>query len=84
MRATMLDLRRRTKEVLQAVERNEHVVLTRHGKEICTMVPTGSRRPPKLPSAREDPSFGMYKDRPEMKNPTEYIERLRRRKRYVI
>lgn len=47
MRATIVDLRYRTKEILQALDRCEQVTISCHGKVKGTIVPTGaSNRPP--------------------------------------
>lgn len=37
------------------------------------------RRPKRRVSFREDPAFGMWRDRPEMEDSVEYIRQLRRR-----
>lgn len=37
------------------------------------------RRPERRVPFREDPAFGMWKDRSEMEDSTEYIRQLRRR-----
>jgi len=37
------------------------------------------RRPARRVPFREDPAFGMWRDRPEMEDSVEYIRQLRRR-----
>jgi len=55
MRASVLDLRRRMKDILKALDRNETVTLLYRGREKARIVPSGS--PDNRASAREHPAF---------------------------
>lgn len=57
MRATILDLRYRMKEVLQALERNETIEILYHGKPKGTIIPYRTKLK-KLKSSQH-PYFGM-------------------------
>jgi prevent-host-death family protein len=81
MKATMVDLRRRTKEIIAALDRGESVTITYRGKEKGTIVPA---RPKKRRSIAESPMFGMYKDRKDMEDVDEYLRRLRGRRRHGV
>ncbi len=81
MKATMLDLRRRTKEIIRALERGESVTLTYRGKEKGTIVPKVKK---KRRSIAEFAFCGMWKDRPEMEDVHAYLQRLRERRRHVV
>lgn len=80
MKATVLDLRRRTKEIIEALDRGESVTITYRGKEKGTIVPARnkSRR-----SIAEFAFCGMWKDRADMKDVHAYLRRLRESRRYV-
>lgn len=75
MKATILDLRRNTRKILDAIERNESVSLTRRGREIALIVP--NQRGKKHSPIRQTSAFGMWKDRSEMKNPAVFVRRMR-------
>ncbi len=59
MKASIVDLRYKTKEILRALEHNESVTILYHGKVRGIIKPVG-----KSPQAqiRDHPFFGMYKD----------------------
>ncbi|MFB3892505.1 MAG: type II toxin-antitoxin system prevent-host-death family antitoxin [Phycisphaerae bacterium] len=80
MKFTMTDLQRKPNKVMRAVQRVGRIVVTRRGEDIATIYSV--KPPPGIPSLKDHPSFGMWKNRPEMKNPTEWVRRLRRRRRF--
>ena len=75
MKATVRDLRYRTKHVLAAVERGEVVTVLYRGKEKACLTPL----PTAGPAARFIPgkAFGMWKDRKDLKDVPGYIRKLR-------
>jgi prevent-host-death family protein len=81
MIATVVDLRRRTKEIIAALDRGESVIITYRGKEKGTIVPT---RPKKRRSIAESDFCGMWKDREDMEDVHEYLQRLRKRRRHAV
>ena len=58
MKASIVDLRYRTKQVLQALERREPVSVLYHGKVKGTIVPASPQSPRKV---ADTPFFGMRK-----------------------
>ena len=76
MNATVLDMRRNTKKILDALERNETVTLSKRGREIARIVP--KRRPAGNVSLKDLPAFGMWKDRPDMADPSAYVRAARK------
>ena len=76
MKATVLDLRRNTSKILEAIERNETVSLSKRGKEIARIVPTQAV-PPKG-SIKDNPAVGMWADREDMADPAAYVRKLRK------
>lgn len=75
MKATVLDLRRKTRAILLALERNERVTLTNRGREAAVIVPIHSES---RPSAISHKAFGMWKDRKDMADVESYVRTLRK------
>lgn len=59
MRASIVDLRYRMKDVLLALERNERVTVTYRGKVKGVIVPKGEKAGKSKKAMREHPFFGM-------------------------
>lgn len=75
MKATVLDMRRNPKRILDAVRRNETVTLSHRGKPLARIEPIEK---PERCRASEHPSFGMWAERPEMSDPSAYVRELRK------
>jgi antitoxin (DNA-binding transcriptional repressor) of toxin-antitoxin stability system len=82
MEVSMVGLRRRTAEVVKALDRNERVVILYRGKPKGIIYPAQEAEPKRM-RASEHPAFGMWKDREEMKDPVAWVRKMRsaRRKR---
>lgn len=80
MKASIVDLRYRMKDVLRAIDRGETVTVLYRGKEKARLVPVGAAE--KLPEAACQPFYGMWKDRKDMANPAAYVRKIRQ-PRYV-
>jgi len=65
MEASIVDLRRRMKEVLGALERNESVTILYHGKKKAVLRAASAERVADQ-SAAHHKAFGMWKDREDM------------------
>ena len=76
MKATVLDLRYRTKDILKAVERGESVTVLYRGKEKAIIQPIRNGR--KVGKLSADESFGMWKDRKDLADVTGFVRRLRK------
>jgi prevent-host-death family protein len=76
MKATVLDLRYRTKDILKAVERGETVTILHRGKEKALLQPLPSG--PGHSKLADDPAFGMWKDRKDLKNVSGFVRKLRK------
>jgi len=79
MKASVVDLRRRMKEILQALDRNEPVEILYHGKARAVLVPTPTR-PGEKGSAGQHPAFGLWKQHAEKRNVSAYLRKLRQRR----
>jgi prevent-host-death family protein len=76
MKATVLDLRYRTKDVLKAVERGETVTVLYRGKEKARILPPPSEK--QRTSLRTDEAFGLWKDRKDMRNVAAFVRNIRK------
>jgi prevent-host-death family protein len=73
MKATAKDLRFHTKEILDAVERGEEVIISYRGKEKAKIVPLPEERKVE----KENPLFGIWSDNKEVEDVEEYLDKLR-------
>ncbi|MCX5673964.1 MAG: type II toxin-antitoxin system Phd/YefM family antitoxin [Planctomycetota bacterium] len=76
MKASVLDLRRRMKDILRALERNESVTLLYRGRPKGIIRPVGGTKA--RGKVRDDPAFGMWKDRKDMKDVDAFVRSLRK------
>lgn len=75
MKATILDMRRNPKKILEAIARNEVVTLTNRGKAVARIEPIKGRERPR---ADEHEAFGMWADREDMADPSAYVRAMRK------
>ncbi len=76
MKATVLDMRRNPRKILDAVKRNEKVTLSERGREVAKIIP--SKNGGNDESVADDPAVGMWADRKEFQNPPDYVRELRK------
>jgi prevent-host-death family protein len=76
MKATVLDLRYRTKDVLRAVERGETVTVLYRGKEKALIQPIPSK--PRRTKISADAAFGIWKDRKDLADVSGFVGKLRK------
>ena len=73
MKASIVDLRYKTKEILQALQRNESVTILYHGKVKGIITPAGRKQAPDI---RKHPLFGLRRHAGE--SVRDEMERLRK------
>ena len=78
MKATIVDLRYRMKDVLRAIDRGETVTVSYRGKEKAKLVPITAPEEEPRPKVTDLPFFGMWKDREDMADPVAYIRKIRK------
>jgi antitoxin (DNA-binding transcriptional repressor) of toxin-antitoxin stability system len=76
MKATMLDMRRNPRKIIDAIKRNEKVTLSVRGREIAEIIPR--KNGGDNASIADDPAVGMWADRGEMSDPEKYVRELRK------
>lgn len=76
MKATIVDLRYRMKDVLRAIDRGEKVTVLYRGKECAEIraVQPGEKNVP----LREQPFFGMWAERDDMADPAAFVREMRK------
>jgi antitoxin (DNA-binding transcriptional repressor) of toxin-antitoxin stability system len=75
MKANIVDLRYRMKDVLRAIDRGETVTVLYRGKERARLMPIAARK--RKASVGDDPAFGMWADREDMADPAAYVRKIR-------
>jgi len=77
MKASLLDLRRKTGDILRALEQNETVTISYRGRKKGIIYPAETAKAaPAAPS--EHPAFGMWRDRKDLKNVEQAVDALRK------
>ncbi len=77
MKASILDIRRRMKDVLGALERSEPVTITYRGKAKGVLYPVGAGKRRER-SITEHPAFGMWKDRKDLEDVGAAVRAMRK------
>jgi antitoxin (DNA-binding transcriptional repressor) of toxin-antitoxin stability system len=77
MNATIVDLRYNMKHVLRAIDRGETVTVLYRGKERAKLTPIAAAPLGGAPKTKDQPLFGLWKDRQDIGDPASYLRRLR-------
>src|SRR5271166_3098744 len=77
MNATIVDLRYKMKHVLRAIDRGETVTVLYRGKERAKLTPIAPPLSGRAPKTKDQPLFGLWKDREDLCDPASYLRRLR-------
>lgn len=81
MKTTAKDLRIRTRQLLDAVERGEEVVITHRGRPCAKLIPfrksSRARRTGPGKERARLPLFGIWQDYAPARNATAYVDKLR-------
>ena len=80
MKASFVDLRKKSGEILRALERNESVTLLYRGKPKAIIQPIQESGKRRIEKVEDHPAFGMWADREDMKDPAAYVRKIRRRR----
>lgn len=76
MQATFVDLRTKSSEILEALERNESVTILYRGRPKAVMQPIGETRR-SAGRAKDHPAFGLWKDADEGEDVAAQVRALR-------
>jgi hypothetical protein len=83
MKASVLDFRRRMKNILRALDTNETVTIFHRGKKKGIILPAGLDKQGARPIAAH-PAFGMWKDRKELGDVRAVMRKLREGRRRAV
>lgn len=75
MKATLLELRRQTNKVVEAIDKNQKVTLTRRGKTFAVITPVKSEG--KGLCVKDHPAFGMHADLHNTEDVLDYVKKMR-------
>ena len=83
MRATAKDLRIKSKMLLDAVDRGEHIIITHRGRLVAKLSPIEGKasKQSNKNTTEEDPLdtiFGIWSNRKDTENVTDYVRKLRK------
>jgi prevent-host-death family protein len=73
-------LSKRLAEVMDALDKKERVVLSHAGKKFAVLQPVSDIEN-EIQRIKKHPAVGMWADREDMKNPTEWVREKRRSRR---
>ncbi len=77
MKASFVDLRKRSSQIIRALGRNESVTLFYRGKPAAIMQPIGDRGDEPALRAKDHPAFGLWADRTQG-DVAEHVRTLRK------
>ena len=84
MNATIVDLRYKMKDVLRAIDRGETVTVLYRGKEKAKLTPIAPTLDSHTPKTKDQPLFGLWKDREDIGDPAAYLRVLRQPRRAAV
>lgn len=78
MRASFVDLRKKSSEIIKALNRNERVTVLYRGKPAAIMHPIENPESAPVGSAKDHAAFGLWAGRGDMNNVTATVRKLRK------
>ncbi len=78
MKASFVELRTKSSEVIRALRRNETVNVFYRGKAVGVMHPVAGNTERATPGASEQEAFGLWRDRDDLRDPAAAVRELRR------
>ena len=78
MKASFVDLRKKSNEIIRALNRNEQVTVLYRGKPTAIMQPIGGGCQQAICSAKDHPAFGLWGDREDIKDVAAHVRQLRK------
>ncbi len=81
MEVTTKELREKPGKIIAEVNRGLEIVVTYRGKALAKIVPYQTKRKDDTEKIEEN-LFGIWKDRKDIGNPQDYVESLRKERRF--
>ena len=79
MKATFVDLRKRSGDIIDALNRNEAITVYYRGKPKAIMRPITKKSSKASRSVKDHRSFGMWADRADLADVAAYVKKIRTR-----
>ena len=77
MKVSFVDFRKKSSEIIKALKRKERVAVFYRGKPAAIMHPIDDPVDQAVSKAEDHPAFGLWAERDDMKEVSEYVRRLR-------
>lgn len=77
MKASFVDLRRKSAEIIRALERNERITIFYRGRPKAIMQPLSDEAEQMPAKAKEHAAFGLWRDREDVQDVAAHIRELR-------
>jgi antitoxin (DNA-binding transcriptional repressor) of toxin-antitoxin stability system len=78
MKASFVDLRKKSSEVIRALHRNESVTVLYRGEPAAVMQPINAQADKPLIKTADHPAFGLWADRDDMTDVAAHVRGLRK------
>jgi antitoxin (DNA-binding transcriptional repressor) of toxin-antitoxin stability system len=78
MKASFVDLRKKSAEIIQALDRNEKITILYRGRPKAIMQPIAGQENAPAVKAKDHPAFGLWADRDDLKDVTAHVRELRK------
>jgi hypothetical protein len=78
MKASFVDLRKKSKQIIRAINRNEKVTLFYRGRAKAVMQPIGQEGDQPDVKAQDHAAFGIWADREDLKDVAGHVRKLRK------
>jgi hypothetical protein len=78
MKASFVDLRKKSAEIIRALDRNEQVTILYRGRPKAIMRPVRNQGKQAVAKAKDHPAFGLWADRQDLKDVAEHVRKLRK------
>ena len=84
MKASFVDLRSKSGEVVRALDRKEAVTVLYRGRPKAIMQPIASSGAGKRTRTKNHPAFGLWADRQDLKDVAAHVRRLRKGRFHAV
>lgn len=78
MKASFVDLRKKSSQILRALERNEPVTILYRGQPKAVMQPVAGQADQPPVRAQDHPAFGIWSDRDDLASVAKHVRNLRK------
>jgi len=78
VKASFVDLRKKSNEVIRALNRNERVTVLYRGKPAAIMQPIGNESEQAIGNGKDHPAFGLWADSEDVLDVADHVRQLRK------